>query len=173
MNFIVNLFSCICWDWIYRHILVIVNHLTKERHYKSLISFDMNKLLNAVNQKMFCTHDLLLSIVSDKEKQLISKLWKRICKCYKIKLKSFSAQHSETDDQTEIVNKFLKNYLQNYINYLQNDWINFLSDTEFIINNFVNKFIEMIFFFANKSYYLQCEVEFSEVYIKWEKAELE
>ena len=166
MNFIVNLFSCICWNWIYRHILVIVDYLTKKRHYKSLISFDMNELLNAVNQKIFCIHSLLLFSVSDKEKQLISKLWEKICKHYKIKLKSFSAQHSKTDDQIEIMNKFLKNYLQNYINYLQNDWINFLSDVKFMINNFVNEFTEMIFFFADKNYYLWCEVEFFEVYIK-------
>ena len=122
---------------------------------------------------MFCTHDLLLSIVSDREKQLISKLWKRICMHYRIKLKSFSTQYSETDDQIEIVNKFLKNYFWNYINYLQNDWIDFLSDTEFIINNFVNEFIEMILFFTDKSYHLQCRIESSEVYIKWEKVKLE
>ena len=112
-------------------------------------------------------------IVSDRRKQLISKLWKKICKCYKIKLKSFLAQHSETNDQIEITNKFLKNYLQNYINYLQNNWINFLSDTEFMINNFVNKFTEMIFFFANKNYHSWCEVEFFKIYIKQRKAELE
>ena len=122
---------------------------------------------------MFCTHDLLFSIVSDREKQLISKLWERICKCYRVKLKLFSAQHSETDDQTEIVNKFLKNYLQNYINYLQNDWINFLSNMKFMINNFVNKFIKMIFFFADKNYHLQYEVESLKIYIKQKKTELE
>ena len=153
MNFIVNFSSYTYQDWIYRHILVIVNHLTKERHYESLISFDMNELLNVINQKMFCIHDLSLSIVSDRRKQLISKLWKKICKHYKIKLKSFSTQHSETNDQIEIMNKFLKNYFQNYINYLQNDWINFLSDMKFMINNFVNEFIRMIFFFVNKNYY--------------------
>ena len=56
---------------------------------------------------------------------------------------------------------------------MQNNWIDFLSDTEFMINNFVNKFIRMIFFFVNKNYHLWCEVEFSEVYIKQRKAELE
>ena len=152
---------------------MIVDYLTKERHYEFLILLDMNKLLNVINQKVFCTHDLLLFIIFNREKQLISKLWKRICKHYRIKLKSFSAQHSETDDQTEITNKFLKNYFWNYINYLQNDWINFLSDMKFIINNFVNEFIRMIFFFVNKNYHLWCEVEFSEVYIKQKKVKLE
>ena len=42
-----------------------------------------------------------------------------------------------------------------------------------MINNFMNKFIRMILFFVNKSYYLWCEVESLKVYIKQKKAELE
>ena len=144
----------------------------KKRHYEFLISFDINELLNIINQKIFCIHDLLLFIVFNREKQLISKLWEKIYKHYKIKFKLFLSQYSETNNQTEIINKFLKNYFWSYINHLQNDWIDFLSDIEFIINNFVNKFIKMIFFFADKSYYLWYRVEFSEVYIKWEKVKL-
>ena len=117
--------------------------------------------------------NLSFSIVFDRRKQLISKLWKKICKCYRVKLKSFSAQHSKTDNQIEIVNKFLKNYLQNYINYLQNDWIDFLSNTKFMINNFVNEFTEMTLFFADKNYHLWCEIEFLKVYIKQKKIKLE
>ena len=42
-----------------------------------------------------------------------------------------------------------------------------------MINNFVNEFIKMILFFADKNYHSQYEVEFSEVYIKQRKVKLE
>jgi hypothetical protein len=40
-----------------------------------------------------------------------------------IRIKLSSAQHPETGGQTEIPNRFLKRYLRNYVNYLQDNWV--------------------------------------------------
>src|SRR6266480_6619924 len=128
--------------------------------------------MDAMNWRVFCTHGLPLFIVSDRGKQLISKLWERVCKHYEIKLKPFSAQHPEMDGQTEITNKFLKNYLQSYVNYMQDDWVDFLSDTEFMANDFVNEFTEMTPFFADKEYHPHSRVEPPKPYTKQERAEM-
>ena len=43
--------------------------------------------------------------------------------------------HFETDEQTERVNAVIKYYFWVFVNYIQNDWVKWLSDAEFSVNN--------------------------------------
>ena len=43
-----------------------------------------------------------------------------------IKSNLLTAYHPETNSQTEWVNQILEQYLQVYINYQQDDWVNLL-----------------------------------------------
>ncbi len=65
----------------------------------------------------------------------------------------------ETDDQIENANKFMKNYLRAYVRHAQDDWVNYLSETEFAVNNHVNIFTEMTFFFVDHEYHSRNDVE--------------
>ena len=47
------------------------------------------------------------------------------------------------NDQTECQNSTLKQYLRNYVNYQQNDWIQWLSFAEFAYNNSVHSIINV------------------------------
>ncbi len=53
----------------------------------------------------------------------------------KINIKLSTMYHSEIDDQIKKVNAVMKHYLWIFINYMQNDWIKWLSEVEFVINN--------------------------------------
>ena len=53
----------------------------------------------------------------------------------KIDVKLFTAYHSEINEQIERVNAVIKHYLWAFINYMQNDWVKWLSNAEFSINN--------------------------------------
>jgi transposase InsO family protein len=44
------------------------------------------------------------TIVSDRGPQFVSDFWSEFCKCIGIKLKLSTANHPQTDGQTEIVN---------------------------------------------------------------------
>ena len=57
--------------------------------------------------------------------------------------------HPETDGQTETVNAILEQYLQAYINYLQDDWEAWLHLAEFATNNHASETTGMSPFFAN------------------------
>ena len=55
--------------------------------------------------------------------------------------------HSETDDQTENTNTIMKQYLQIYCSYLQNDWEKWFSLVKFITNNMMNELMSVILFY--------------------------
>jgi hypothetical protein len=94
-------------------------------------------------------HELSSTIISNRESQFISLVWKRICQMLKINVKLFTTFHSETDDQSEIVNQKIKRYLRNYCNYQQNDWSKWLSMIEFVFNAVISTFIELSIFMTN------------------------
>jgi hypothetical protein len=90
---------------------------------------------------------------------MISRLWQRLCQRRGVKIKLSSAQHPETDGQTEVANKFLKGYLRNYVDFLQDNWVDFLPDAEFMANNFVNESTGITPFFADKGYHPRTGIE--------------
>ena len=96
--------------------------------------------------------DYLKIIVSNRETQFISHFWKKFCKRIKIKLKLSTTWHSKTDEQTKNVNVDLKAYLRVYVNYKQNDWVDYLSITKFEANWIKNVSTEMKFFLTTKKY---------------------
>ena len=75
------------------------------------------------------------SFVFDKNTQFISDIWQHLCQMLKIDAKLFTVYHLKTDGQTERVNAVIKHYFWAFINYMQDDWIKWLSDAEFSVNN--------------------------------------
>jgi hypothetical protein len=65
------------------------------------------------------------------------------------------AFHPQTDSQTEWMNTIMEQYLQVYINYLQDDWVDLLLLAEFATNNQASKTIGISLFFVNKGFDLQ------------------
>ena len=104
---------------------------------------------------------------------MTSTLWKQLCKRHGIKVKFSSAHYPKTDVQTKNANKVTKNYLQAYVNYTQNDWIDHLPMAEFLANNHINESIGMTPFFADNGFHPWTDVEPSQAYQQAsQKAEL-
>jgi hypothetical protein len=62
------------------------------------------------------------------------------------------AFHSETNDQSEIVNQKMKRYLRNHCNYQQNDWSEWLSMIKFTSNVVIFVFIKLFVFIKNYNF---------------------
>ena len=43
--------------------------------------------------------------------------------------------HPQTDRQTERINQEVRTFLQHYVNYQQDDWMEWLAAAEFLYNN--------------------------------------
>ena len=91
-------------------------------------------------------HELLLKIVTDHKSLFTAEFWDDLMYILKITWDLSTAYHSQTDGQTEQLNSVLKQYLQSYINYNQNNWILWLFMTEFVYNNSCHAFTKKSFF---------------------------
>ena len=142
-------------------ICCVVDRLSKKHHY-----IGMTKELNAEGltdlflKHMWKHHGLPQSIVFDRGSQFISNFWGFPCKRLGVTAQLLTAWHPETDSQTERINGIMKHingvmeqYLCAFVNYLQDDWLNWLPLAEFVGNNTESETTKVTPFFANKTFY--------------------
>ncbi len=105
-------------------------------------------------------------MISDRDSQFISILWKFLCKRLSIFLWLFIVYHSQIDDQSKWVNQNIKRYLWFFCSYMQNDWFKWLLMIEFVNNNILSSVIFLIIFFMNKNFH--SHMSFDSDIIKYE-----
>ena len=87
---------------------------------------------------IFSKHGLPENVTSDRDPKFVSHFWKSVNSILDIKLNMSSANHPQTDGQSERTIHTLEQYLRYYINYLQDDWDKWLPLAEFASNNHVS-----------------------------------
>ena len=75
------------------------------------------------------------NIIGGRGPQFISKFWKHLFTMLKVSCKLSSENHPQIDGQIEHTNQALDQYLHCFINYQQDDWVDFLSLVKFPTNN--------------------------------------
>ncbi len=102
---------------------------------------------------VYWLHDLLSSIVSNRDFQFISTMWKSLCKRLRITVSLFTVYHSEINNQSKWVNQNVERELRIYCNYMQNDWVKWISMIEFNNNFNIFSITSMILFYFNKEFH--------------------
>lgn len=133
----------------YKHILVVVCRLTKMRHFIPVASLSTEELVNVFVSRVYALHGCPKNIVSDRGTQFVSEFWRQLSKRLGITLCPSSAYHPQTDGQTERLNAILETYLRAFMNFQQNDWVDWLPLAEFASNNAVSETTGVSPFFAN------------------------
>jgi len=151
MNYVDSLSFSIFMNITYRYVLVFVDHLIKMRHLVLITSMKVEEAINCFYAHVWKHYDLLEFFMSDRDTQFIFDVWKHMCKMLKINVKLSTMYHSEINDQIERVNAVIKHYLRVFINYMQNDWVKWLSEVEFIINNALSSITLASFFLINSN----------------------
>ncbi len=161
MNFVIELSE----NKSFNVILMIINRLTKMHHYISCIAakkrINAKKIARLLINHVWKLHELSSTIVSDRESQFISLVWKTICRTLKINVKLSIAFYSKTDDQSEIANQKMKRYLRSYCKYQQNDWFDWLSMTEFASNVVISVSTKLFVFMTNYDFESRMSFDFS------------
>ena len=98
---------------------------------------------------IFKLHGFPDSIISDRGTQFTSDFWNRLYSLLDINHSFSTANHPQTDGQTERVNAILEQYLRCFINDRQNNWVDLLHFAEFSCNNTLQQSINRSPFFAN------------------------
>ncbi len=102
---------------------------------------------------VYWLHDLLSSIVSNRDSQFISTMWQSLCKWLRITASLSTVYHSEIDDQLKWVNQDVERKLRIYCNYMQNDWAKWLFMMKFSENFNIFSIISITSFYFNKSFH--------------------
>lgn len=120
----------------YDAIMVVVCRLTKQGIFVPCHTTDKSEdLAKLFIRDVFSQHGLPVDIVSDWGTLFTSKLWNSLCQILGIKQNLSTAYHPQTDGQTERTNQTLEQYLRMFINYDQDDWVEWLPLSEFVFNN--------------------------------------
>lgn len=116
-------------------IFVVVDRLTKYAHF-FVVSTDYTALQVAelFFREVFRLHVLPKTIISDRDNRFLSMFWQELFQLAGTDLTPSTSYHPQTDGQTEIVNKWIEGYLQNYISGQQRAWIRWLYLGEYCYN---------------------------------------
>jgi len=92
---------------------VICVCLTKYTHFLALLThFTAQQLAKCFAVEIFHLHKMSKTIVSDRDPFFVSTFWRQLFKVQGTTLKFISTYHSQTDGQTEVLNKGLEAYLR-------------------------------------------------------------
>jgi transposase InsO family protein len=111
----------------YDNILVIIDHLSKQA-----ITIPCHKTIAAREQaRLYLMHVYRYygpptTILSDRGPQFISSFWKEFNSILGTDIKLSTADHPQTDSQTEIYNQYLQKRLRPFVSYYQDDWSEYL-----------------------------------------------
>ena len=131
-------------------IMVVVDRLTKMAHFIPFRCLPTSSIAaDSFIANIFRLHGFPKSIISDRGSQFTSEFWNRLCELLNIDHSLSTANHPQTDGQTERVNGILEQYLRCFINERQNNWVDLLPFAEFSYNNTLHQSIQQTPFFAN------------------------
>jgi transposase InsO family protein len=135
---------------------VVVDRLTKMRHLVPCTDKVHGKKLGETYMKeVFKLHEQPETIVLDQGPQFASEFWKHVCERLGIERKLSTTFHLQTDGQTERVNAVMEQYLRNFVNYQQNNWVQWLPLAELAANNHTSETTNCSAFFGNYSFHPQ------------------
>ena len=138
----------------YNAILMVVDCLTKERHYISCTTDENGTTTKTTAQlllqNVWKLHVLPLFLTSDRGPQFISGVWKNLCKILDISASLSTSFHPEIDGQSEIANQEMERHLCTFVHYQQDDWSDKLPMVEFAANNNNSTSTRLSPFFASR-----------------------
>lgn len=116
-------------------ILVFVDRFSKMVHLAAVAStVSAQQCARIFIDRVFCLHGMPEEIISDRDPRFTARFWRELFRFIGTSLKMSTADHPETDGQTERVNRALEDILRSYAHAFPS-WSDFLSMAEFAINN--------------------------------------
>ena len=103
-------------------------------------------------KKLVRFHEILESIVIDRDSLFNSSFYFSLYYVLKIKRKLFIIFYSQINDQIERQNSIMEQYLRAHVNFTQNNWVSLFSITKFVYNSVEHVSITMSLFEINIDY---------------------
>lgn len=130
-------------------IWIVVDRLTKFAHFIALpTTVTATSLAQTFLNEIDRLHGTPKTIVSDRDRVFINKLWREIFKQIGTNLAFSSSYHPQTDGKTEVLNRCLETYLRCFASEHAKQWTKFLPLAEFCYNTSIHSAIGMFPFEA-------------------------
>ena len=141
------------------NIMVIMDRLSKMVKCIPMDGITAKDAARAFYIHVWKDHGLPSSIISYRGRPFVNHFWEQLITRLGISANLSTVYHSETDDQTEIMNFVLEQYLRAYVNYFQNDWAFWLPSAEFVINNHASETTQCTPFLTNSGQHFKMGLE--------------
>ena len=117
-------------------IWVIVDRLTKMcRFISTKTTVTAPELARLFVESVYRLYGLPAHIISDRDRKFDSHFWRAVFKMLDTMLNLSTADHPQTDGQTERVNQVLEDMLRAYVSKRQSNWEDYLPILEFAYNS--------------------------------------
>ena len=121
-------------------IFTFVDHLSKSVHLcPTSATIDAAGAANLYIQNVFRLHGLSRSIVCDRDPRFTAEFFKEVFSRLGSKLKFSTANHPQTDGQSERANRVVGDIWRSFVNHRQNNWDDCLPFCEFAINDMLQE----------------------------------
>lgn len=110
---------------------VVVDRFRKFAHFTALKHpFTASQLANIFLDTIYKLHGLPSSIVTDRDRLFVSQFWQQMFAALGVQHHLSTSYHPQFDDQSEMVNQCLKNYLRCICSTNPKSWASWLPLTE-------------------------------------------
>jgi len=99
------------------------------------INVSLEEIAKIYHDKIWKLHGIPRTILSDRRPQFASKFIEELTKVLGTKRMLSTVYHPQTDGQTEQINQEIGTFLRHYVNYQQDNWMEWLVVVEFQYNN--------------------------------------
>ena len=135
--------------------MTVTDRLSKMKHYIPAKSTTAKAVARMFLRYVWSLHGVPEHIISDRGPQFVSEFWSELCSQLLTERRLSSAFHPETDGQSENTNQAMEQYLRAFVNYAQDDWVDWLPLAEFAHNNHISASIGVTPFYANYGMHLR------------------
>jgi len=134
----------------YNTVLVVCDRFSKMAHFiATMEKTSVEGLTRLFRDHVWKLHRLPESIILDRGVQFTAGMMKELNNLLGIQTKLSTVYHPQTDGQTERINQELEQYLRVFIDYRQEQWLDWLGTVEFTYNNKIHTAIKISPFKAN------------------------
>lgn len=125
-------------------IWVIVDRLPKSAHFLPVkTQYNADKLAVVYMNEIVLLHGILVSIVSNRDPEFVSRFWRSLQDTMGTELKFSTTFHPQTDGQSERTIQTFEDMLRMYALDFQGSWETYLPSAEFAYNNSFHSSIGM------------------------------